>query len=164
MQEFFDFPRRNFQIRELSRRVRLGQVSVVNHLKALIKENLILKEKNGIYPAFMANKSNELFKLLKKQNLVWRMHTSGLVERLDEKTKPNCVVLFGSASRGEDTEHSDMDLFVQAEETSLELSAYEKLLRRKINVLFEPNLKLLSKELLNNIINGEVLYGYMKVF
>lgn len=34
---------------------------------------------------------------------------------------------------------------------------------RKMNPLFEPNLSSLSKELLNNIINGTVLHGYLKV-
>ncbi len=47
LQEFFYFPRKNFQIRELSRRIRLGQPSVINHLTRLIKEDIILKEKMG---------------------------------------------------------------------------------------------------------------------
>lgn len=164
LQQFFDFPRKNFQMRELSRQVRLAQVSVINHLNALIKEGLILKEKKGLYPSFRANRENEEFKLLKKQNLTWRIYKSGLVAAIDEKIKPNCVVLFGSGVRGEDTEESDIDLFVQASETGLDLKRYEKILNRKINLLFEPGTKALSKELLNNIINGHVLYGYLRVF
>ena len=164
LERFFDFPKKDFQMRELSRMIKLAQVSVINHLKYLVGEELIIKERKSIYPSFRANRDNEMFKLLKKQNLVLRIKTSGLLDFLDEKLKPNCIVLFGSASKGEDTENSDVDLFLQAKEVSLNLEKYEKLLNRKINLLFESNLKNLNKELLNNIINGEILYGYLKVF
>ena len=150
-------------MRELSRKVRLAQVSVIFHLKALSKEGLINREKEGIYPFYRAHREAEDFKLLKKQNIQWRIYHSGLVEYLDQKLKPTSMVLFGSAARGEDTEESDLDLFIQAQETTLSLSKYEKLLHRKINILFEPDLGKLSKELLNNLINGVILYGYLKV-
>src|SRR4030042_6535289 len=103
LQELFDSPRKNFQMRELSRRVKLAQVSVMNHLKALEKEGLILKEKNSIYSTYRANREDKDFKLLKTQNLIQRIHECGLITLLDEKFKPNCIVLFGSASRGEGT-------------------------------------------------------------
>ncbi len=150
-------------MRELSRRVKLAQVSVISHLKALVKEELIIKEKEGLYPSYRAHREAEHFKLLKKQNMQWRIYQSGLVEYLDQKLKPTCMVLFGSAARGEDTEESDLDLFVQAEERSLNLEKYEVVLRRKINILFEVDFAQLSKELRNNLINGIVLYGYLKV-
>ena len=164
LQEFFDFPRKRFQMRELSRKIGLGQPSVVAHLKNLVIEKLIVREEKGLYPAYHAHREDNAFKLLKKQNMVWRMHTSSLLEYLSQKINPACIVLFGSASRGEDSEESDIDLFVQAKESFLHVTKYEGLLHRKINILFEPNLKKLPKELLNNIINGQILYGYFKVF
>lgn len=97
LQEFFDYPSKNFQIRELSRRINLAQISIINHLKELYKENLIIKENLSTYSSFKANFDNELFKLLKKQNLIFRIKNIGLIDFLDEKLKPNCIVLFGSA-------------------------------------------------------------------
>ena len=44
LQEFFDFPRKDFQMRELSRRINLAQPSVINHLKTLVKDNLIIND------------------------------------------------------------------------------------------------------------------------
>ena len=164
LQEFFDFPKKDFQVRELSRRIKLAQISVTNHLNLLLKETLIIKEKKHTYPSFRANIDSEIFKLLKKQNLLFRMQTSGLLDMLEKEFKPNCIILFGSSSRGEDTENSDIDLFVQSNESGIKLEKYEKILNRKINLLFEPNIKNLNKELLNNIINGEKMYGYLKVF
>ena len=77
---------------------------------------------------------------------------------------PDAIILFGSAAKGEDLKESDIDLFVLAEEKKLDLQKYEKLLGRKINILAEESFSKLSKELRNNIINGIILYGYLKVF
>ena len=162
LQEFFDSPRKGFHIRELSRQAQLAQISVINHLNALCKEGLTVKEKGGIYNVFKANREDTQFKLLKQQNLIWRLQTSGCISHLEETLQPTCIVLFGSASRGEDTEESDVDIFVQAGETTLDIGKYEKIVKRKINVLFEADLKALRKELLNNIINGNILSGYLK--
>ena len=70
LQEFFDYPKKDFLIRQLSRKVKLAQVSVINHLAALIKDGLVIKENKGIYPSFRANTENEDFRLLKQQNSV----------------------------------------------------------------------------------------------
>ncbi len=163
LQEFFDFPRKHFQMRELSRHISLGQPSIIAHLKALVKEGLVIKEKTRLYPTYYAHRDSEKYKLLKQQNLIWRIVTSGLGEYLKMKIQPNCLVLFGSAARGEDTEQSDIDIFVQAKDISLDLSKYERVFHRNINLLFEPQIENLSKELLNNLINGIVLDGYFKV-
>ncbi len=164
LQEFFDFPRKDFQMREISRRTKLAQPSVINHLKALLGENLIIKEKKGIYPTFRANRNNELFKLYKKFDLILRINQNGLIDYIFDNCVPNCIILFGSASKGEDIEESDIDLFVQAKEKKLNFEKYEKQLNRKITLFFEENFSGLSKELKNNILNGIVLKGYIKVF
>ncbi|NPA38598.1 MAG: ArsR family transcriptional regulator [Candidatus Nanohaloarchaeota archaeon] len=164
LQEFFDYPTKGFRIRELSRRTGIAQPSVINHLKALLKEKLIVKEEGDLYPVYKANRDNEYFKLLKKDNLLIRLHTSNLINEIYDKTLPSAIVLFGSAARGEDTENSDIDLFIQGPATSLNVDIYEKKLKRKISFFFEENFEKLPPELKNNIINGIVLKGYLKVF
>jgi predicted nucleotidyltransferase len=164
LQEFFESPKKDFYIRALSRATKIAAPSIMNHLDALLREGYIIREKNGIYPSFRANTDNCYYRLLKQQNLVFMLKKSGLLEFIEEKTKPNCIILFGSASRGEDTETSDIDLFVQSQSAGLNLEKYEKLLKRRIIPLFEPNLKSLSKELLNNLVNGQVLYGFLEAF
>ena len=163
LQEFFDCPRKPFLIRELSRNTKLAQTAVRLHLKALLSEGLIKKEKDGLYPSFNAVREDSLFKLLKAQNMILQLHSTGALSALEKSFYPTCVVLFGSASRGEDTENSDIDMFIQAKSAGIDLSKFEAVLNRKINLLFEPKLKALSPELLNNIINGTLLYGYLKV-
>jgi predicted nucleotidyltransferase/DNA-binding transcriptional ArsR family regulator len=164
LQEFFDFPRKNFQMREISRNTRISQPSVINHLKVLILENLIIKEKKGIYPTYKANRENELFKTYKKMDFILRIHKIGLVNYINDSCLPNAIILFGSTSKGEDIEESDIDLFIQSPEKKLKLEKYEKSLNRKISLFFEENFSKLNNELKNNILNGMVIKGYLKIF
>ena len=163
LEQFFDSPRKAFLVRELSRSTKLAQTAVRLHLKALLTDGLIVREKAGPYPAFKASRESPLFKLLKAQNTVLRLLRSGAVERIEKAAYPTCIVLFGSASRGEDIETSDIDLFVQAKRKPVELTPFERALKRKINTLFEPDLRTVSSELRNNLANGAVLSGYLKV-
>jgi predicted nucleotidyltransferase len=163
LQQFFDFPRKAFLIRELSRNTKLSVPPVRLHVKALLAEGLIIRDKNGLYPSFSAVRESPLFKLLKAQNITLRLYQTGVLSMIEKAAYPSCIVLFGSASRGEDTEESDIDLFVQAKRIKLDLGKFEKALNRKINVLFEPDIKTISPELLNNLANGTVVYGYLKV-
>lgn len=164
LQEFLDFPRKKFQIRELSRRTKIAQTSVINHLKALLKENLIIKKKEDIYPYFIANRENEMFKIYKKLNLILKINQTGLINYIYDNCLPSCIILFGSASKGEDIEESDIDLFIQSKEKKLNLEKYERLLKRKISLFFEEYFSKLPDELKNNILNGIILKGYIKVF
>lgn len=151
-------------MREISRLTKIAQPSVTAHLKALLGEKLVIREKKGIYPAFRANREDERFRLYKKFNLIARMHEMGLIDQVYDSCVPDAIILFGSASKGEDIEESDIDLFVQAKEKKLDLGKYEKLLNRKTALFFEEKFLRLGNELKNNILNGIVLKGYIKVF
>ncbi len=164
LQEFFDSPRKDFQMREISRNTKISQPSVIAHLKTLVKEELIIKEKKGIYPTHRANRENELFKIYKKTDLILRMYKIGLINYLYDSCLPNVIILFGSASKGEDIEESDIDIFIQSPEKKFKLEKYEKLLNRKISPFFEENFSKLNSELKNNILNGVIIKGYLKVF
>ncbi|MFH1064506.1 MAG: winged helix-turn-helix domain-containing protein, partial [Candidatus Woesearchaeota archaeon] len=62
LREFFDFPLKDFQMREISRRVSIAQPSVSNHLKSLMADGFIVKEKKGLYPTYRANRDYDMFK------------------------------------------------------------------------------------------------------
>ncbi len=164
LQEFFDFPTQGFLIREICRRTKITQPSVVLHLRELLKDGLIIKEEAKPYALFKANRDNEIFKILKVFNIVLRIKNSGLLDHIWDYVNPDVVVLFGSAARGEDIESSDIDLFVQGKEKKVSLDKYEKALNRKISLFFKENFIRLNPELKNNILNGIVLRGYLKVF
>jgi len=164
LEVFFKEPRRVFHIREISRMAKLSQPPVRLHLKALARDSLILKSSEGIYGGYKANRDNDLFRLLKKQNTVLLLNESGCIKLISEKTMPQAIMLFGSAAKGEDIEQSDIDIFVEGEEEHINLEKFEKLLNRKINMLFEEDFKKLSRELKSNIVNGIRLYGFLKAY
>jgi len=163
LQLFFDFPTRNFQLREISRILDVGLPSVRNHVRLLEKEGFLKRERRGVYDSYVSS-GNELFRSYKRNDMLIRIRESGLIGLLEDALQPDAVVLFGSGSRGEDIEGSDIDLLVIARERKLELKGCEKRLNRRISLHFEPKIQEIPKELLNNVINGIVVYGYFKVF
>ena len=164
---FFDDPlATGFQLRELSRKTGIAPPSVKNYLKELEKEGLIIVKPHRLqgFPTYFANRDNEDFKFLKKMNIQRRIRESGLLKYLEDSLLPDVIILFGSAAKGEDVLGSDIDIFVDTDRKKLDLSEYESLLNRKINIFFEKDFKKLSKELKNNILNGIILCGYIKVY
>ncbi len=154
-----------FQLREISRKISLAPKSVKLYLDEFEKAKLIRKEKHRIhnYPVYYANREDNYFKFLKRLDIQRRIRESGLLDYLQDVCMPDVIVLFGSASKGEDTKESDIDLYLQCKEKKLDLSKYEKELKRKINILFKINFNKLSDELKSNITNGDKLKGYLRV-
>ena len=168
LEVFFDDPLPigiGFQLREISRKINLAPKSVKIYLKELEKENLIVKKEHRIYqyPVYYANRENEYFKYLKRLNTIRSIKESGLLDYVNEKCMPEVIILFGSASKGEDIKDSDIDIYLQCEEKKVDLNKYEKELKRKINLFFEKNFDKLSEELKKNIINGDKLKGYLNL-
>ena len=161
---FLDNPTESFRLRELSRMSKISPPSVINYLKEFIKQKLVNKyEKRGI-PFYKAERDNKDFKEYKKLSILFELNKSRIIDYLWDKLSPDVIVLFGSFSKGESIENSDIDLFVQASERKINLSNYEKNFGREINLFLEENFSRLSKELKNNILNGIILRGYLKVF
>lgn len=167
---FFDDPnpREGFTIRWISKEIGLAPTSVKLHLDELSKEKdhgypLVIRSKGRSYLTYWANMASELFRFYKKMDMIFRLEESGILEKLSKEYSPDVIVLFGSASRGEDVKGSDVDLFLISSEKNLDLSKYEKILKRRISLHFSTHFNKLPEELRNNIINGIVLRGYLKV-
>ncbi|MBS3135269.1 nucleotidyltransferase domain-containing protein [Candidatus Woesearchaeota archaeon] len=163
MKLFFDEPSKNFQIREISRLTKIAVTSVKKYLNELLKDDLLMKDKKTLYPSYVANQQNRIFKIHKQQLILLELYTSGLIDLLKEELHPKCIFLFGSMSKGEYDKTSDIDLFVQCEERKINVSKFENKLKHNINIFFENNLSNLSNELFNNIINGVKIDGYLKL-
>lgn len=161
---FFEQPTAELQLRQICRLAKLSPPSTKKYLQELEAEGLVAKSKRNVYPVYRAVRDSQLFKSLKKWALAIELSTSGAVDYLAEKCAPDAIIVFGSAARGEDIEQSDIDIAILAEETVLDLKRYEKRLGRKIAPFFAQKFSELSKELKNNILNGIILYGYVRVF
>jgi predicted nucleotidyltransferase len=163
MDIFFNFPNRNFYLRELARLSKLPKTTLERYLMVLLKEDLIKKEKKGPFYTYLAKETNFFYRYHKKNKLVEKIYKSDLVDFLEEKFYPQTIILFGSGAKGEYIKESDIDIFLLAKEKPVDLKMFEKKLKRKINLLFKENYSGLSKELFNNIINGYKLKGCIKL-
>lgn len=167
LEVFFDDPLPQgigFQLREISRKIKLAPKSVKLYLEELEKAKLIIKKEHRIhkYPVYYANRDNNYFKFLKRLDIQRKIKESGLLDYLNEKCMPDVIILFGSASKGEDIKESDVDLYLQSEEKKISPDKFEKKLKRRINLFFESDFNNLSDELKTNIINGDLLSGYLR--
>jgi len=160
---FIEFPTNDFSVRGLARNLKLSHATVLKYIADLEKLSLIKKKEATLYPTYFANSESQKYKFYKKNWLVFKINESGLIEYIQKETLPSSIILFGSGAKSVFTEKSDIDIFVEASETKLDIAKYEKKLNRKINLLFEQNINNLSKELRNNIINGIILYGFIKI-
>ena len=163
---FFVYPTKYHYLIDISRKIGLAHTSVKENLDKLVKLGLVTEsaEKKGgrKFPLYKANIDNKLFRKHKAIYNLLSILESNLVESIEEKLMPKSIVLFGSYARGEDTEGSDIDLFVECKKEQLIIDKFEKKLNRKIELHFNENFKVYPKELKNNIINGIVLSGFLE--
>jgi len=127
----------------------------------MVKKGWIARKNAKPVPLYRARAEDAGYRLAKRHWIEQRIVSSGLIEHLARETQPKAIVLFGSCAKGEFDSSSDIDLFIQAPEKELDLSSFR--LGHRISLFFEPSLKDLSKELLNNIVNGLVLRGYLRL-
>ena len=156
---FFEEPNRVFQIRELSRSIKVPKSTVVRKLNELKKQNLIQKRAKG----FIANESYSKYRVMKKLLFLDKIYNSGLIPYLEEQFNPRCIILFGSFSKGEYHKESDIDIFIQSKEGECNLKKIERFLKHRIHPIFYDKFSDIGDELFNNIINGIKLSGYIKL-
>lgn len=158
----FEYPTKEFHIRELSRILDISPPAISKAVKNLNKQNIVIVEKNILHNV-KANLNNENFKHLKRVENIKRIYSSGLFNYIRGSFPLATIILFGSYSKGEDTERSDIDIAIlNFKERKMNLEKYEEILKRKINIEF-INMKNITKELKNSIINGIVLSGYIEI-
>ena len=165
---FFNEPTKTHYLKEISEKSGLAHTSTKKHLGTLKNLSIIqeFSDKKGqrIFPNYKANFDSKEYKIYKKMCNIIKIKKSGLIETIKDKLMPNTIVLFGSYARGEDTETSDIDLFVECKREEFDMKKFEKKINRKIELHFNENFKTYSKELKNNITNGIVLEGYLEAF
>ena len=107
-----DNPGREFLGSEIQKAISISRAGVYLALRELIKEKLVIKTLKGkflLYSIAYENPVVKQFKVLK--NILF---LQSIVSKLKSSAKK--IILYGSASRGEDSPDSDIDLFVLSKE------------------------------------------------
>jgi len=160
---FIDEPRKVHYIKEISKKINLAPTSVKKYIENLQKNDMIIKTKGNIFNGYIANRDYNEFLFYKRIFNLIKIKESKLVDYLITLLYPTAIILYGSYVRGEDIEESDIDLLIISKvKKRFEIESFEKILHRKIHIIIDENLKNLNKNLRQEIINGYVLYGYLK--
>lgn len=163
---FFVNPNSKLRVREIEKKLKLSLPSVIRYCKELRKEEILTTIKTGNVVFYTADKTNSSFILQKKLYNLNSMYESGLIEFLKKELSNPPVLVFGSYSRGEDIETSDIDLYIETSSNkSIDLRDFEKKLKRNIQLFKHKNVREIKNiNLANNILNGVILNSYIEVF
>ena len=164
---FLKKPNKEFHVRGIAKLLKISPTSASKHLKQLENEKLIVSEKKYGHLIFKADTESINYKVQKRNYNLNSIYNYKLINHLQkEYNQPEAIVLFGSYSRGEDTENSDIDLLIISPiKKELKLDKFEKKLERKIQlfVISKEEFKNTNINLKNNWINGIVLEGYIEI-
>lgn len=156
LEVYYENPNKSYTIRELAKLTKIPKSTVQKYLQELKKKNLV-NENNQVG-------DSHLFKFKKIHFYVEKLIESGLINYLEEKLKPETIILFGSFRKGESEKNSDIDLFVESiHKKEVNLSSFEKKIGHSIDLHLEEDINTLPENLRNNIINGIKLQGFIRL-
>lgn len=164
-EHFFINPTAKLRVREIEKRLKLPLPSVIRYCKELKEEDILTTIKTGNVVFYTGNRGSENFFLEKKLFNIKSLYVSGLIEFLKIELSNPVILVFGSYSKGEDIENSDIDLYIETpSKKEINLDKFEKILERKIQSFRHKSIsEIRNKELADNIINGIVLNGFIEV-
>ena len=153
---FFEDCYRRISVREYARLIKISPPTASKMLSDYSKEGLLRMEKYRNYILYYANKENAEF--IDLSRIYWRSKLRELLDFIDKELVSPTVVLFGSLAKAEVKSDSDIDLAVFSVKRELDVSEFEKRIKRKIQLFVFKSLKdIKSRELANNIVNGYIL-------
>jgi len=124
----------------------------------------IQQDKESKRWAIEMNSDSHIAMQMKMVDNLRQVYESRLADFLEEELAGATIILFGSYSRGEDTQLSDIDIAViEHKYKVLNLNKYEKLLSRTVNVNFYESWSGINKHLRNNILSGILLHGGIEI-
>lgn len=159
-------PTAKLRVRQMEREMRLPLPSVIRYCKELEKEGILKKESISGVSTYSADRNSKKFLVAKRLFNIKLIFDSGLIDYIVKEYFNPVIVLFGSYSKGEDIENSDIDLYVETpKKHKFNLQKFEKILRRRIQVFNYKNISEVSnRHLANNIINGVTLNHFLEAF
>ncbi len=124
--------RDSFYVRELAQKLTISSGAASGQLRILAESDLITSERKGRTLLYRADISHPLVREAKVFSTISELtpFMAGLKEYVTR------VILFGSCATGEDTEESDIDLFIEtSNKPGLQkiIAGYEESISRKIS-------------------------------
>ena len=158
-----DYPEKEFYGQEIAKKIKCSKASVSGILKLLASKGIILKKVKGHMKFYQINQKSPQIKKFKINLALGKLNP--LLPKLRKFSQR--IILFGSASRGEQSFDSDIDLFILTDNKS-EIQAVLKKISKKL--CLKPIVKSLGEwsemeikepEFYREVKSGITLYDYV---
>jgi len=161
---FFENPTGSFHLREIAHLTGVSPATVSRKLKILVSSKFLKVVRSKPIFEVKANLDLREFVEAKKNHNIKVLIESGILDFLIQKyNHPEAIILYGGYAKGEDIEKSDVDIaIITSKKLAPPLEKFEKELKRRIHLL-EINYDEIKPTLMNNLANGVILFGYLKV-
>lgn len=161
---FFLNPTLKLRVRQIERHVKVPLPSVIRYTQELEEEKILKSSEIAAVTTYSADRTSPQFLLEKKLFNIQQLFSSGLMDFLIEQLSNPNLIVFGSYSKGEDIEKSDIDIYLEtSSKKKINIEKFEKILQRKIQLFVYNNIKEVENiELANNIMNGITLNGFIE--
>jgi len=107
---FFLNPTVRLRVRQIERELKLPLPSIIRYTKELEQENVLKKTEISNIRLYSANRTSKNYKLQKTLFNIEQLQN--LTDFLIKDYQNPTIVVFGSYSKGEDIETSDIDLYL----------------------------------------------------
>lgn len=162
---FLQHPTARLRVRQIEREVKIALPSAIRYSKELEKEGILRIINIADVKLYSANRDSKKYLLEKRFYNIRQLYDSGLIDHLIKESINAPIILFGSYSRGEDIEDSDVDIFIEYNKEIKNLQIYEKKLRREIQIFRNKKINdIKNKHLINSIMNGITLNSSVEAF
>jgi predicted nucleotidyltransferase len=155
LKSFFEDCYRRISVREYAKIMKISPPTASKLLSKYEREGLLKKEIDRNYYFYYADKYNKTF--IDLSRIYWSIELQTMIRKLEEILTNPTIVLFGSLSKAEAKEDSDIDLAIFAHKKEIHLEKFKK---RKVQIFwFESPKSIKSNDLMNSVLNGYLLSG-----
>jgi predicted nucleotidyltransferase len=165
---FFNYSTKHWHFEELVNQSKLSRAQTNEWIQRLLKERLIKRvKKRNKMPYYIAEYNTPSFHIQKKTYALLQFEKTGFLEHLSTLKDAKTVIIFGSFSRADWHNESDIDLFIYGKAQDFEKGLFEKRLKREIQVFqYETPamLKRLEPSVIPNILAGIHVKGTIEPF
>ena len=149
----FKEPEKWIHLREVARRLKISPNSVRKYIAELKKKRIVEIKQEANMILFRANMESETYRHEKLIHNLKSIYDSSILDLLYRYYNPKAIVLFGSYSRGEQKDNSDVDIAVDINDKNMSLLGFiglirllEDALKRKVDLVEYKTIKPRIKE------------------
>lgn len=163
MELFFNNPTKHWHFEAILEKSGVSRSKANKWLTKFVNEELIKRIKpRKAMPYYISNFENPAYQNRKKVYALEQFYSTGFLNHLSELPKAKTVIVFGSFSRWDWHEGSDIDIFIYGDDDGFKVMEYEKRLNRDIQVFTARSMEDLNKMgegLISNIVTGHLVKG-----